>query len=31
MPYGVYIAMNGTIFPARGVRKNRELGRFEHL
>jgi L-asparaginase len=29
MPPGVYIAMNGTVFPACKVRKNRELGRFE--
>lgn len=26
---GVYLAMNGTIFPAGKVRKNREAGRFE--
>jgi L-asparaginase len=29
LPPGVFIAMNGTIFPAGEVRKNRELGRFE--
>jgi L-asparaginase len=26
---GVYIAMNGQIFPWNGVRKNRKTGRFE--
>lgn len=29
LPPGVYLAMNGTIFPAGRVRKNREAGRFE--
>jgi L-asparaginase len=29
LPPGVYLAMNGTVFPAGEVRKNRELGRFE--
>lgn len=29
LPPGVYIAMNGQLFPARAVRKNREQGRFE--
>jgi L-asparaginase len=28
---GVYIAMNGTVFTAGGVRKNREAGKFESL
>lgn len=28
-PNGVYVAMNGCVFPADSVRKNRELGRFE--
>lgn len=28
---GVYIAMNGRIFPAGNVRKNRELQRFEKI
>jgi L-asparaginase len=28
-PPGVYITMNGQIFPAASVRKNREKGRFE--
>lgn len=28
---GVYIAMNGEVFPAGRVRKNREAGRFESL
>lgn len=30
-PPGVYIAMNGLVFPAGTVRKNREAGRFESL
>lgn len=29
LPAGVYLAMNGTIFEAGKVRKNREAGRFE--
>ena len=29
LPRGVYVAMNGEIFPAGRVRKNREAGRFE--
>lgn len=29
MPPGVYLAMNGTIFPAGQVRKNRQAGKFE--
>lgn len=29
LPPGTYLAMNGTIFPAGKVRKNREAGRFE--
>ena len=29
LPPGVFIAMNGNIFPAAEVWKNRELGRFE--
>ncbi len=29
MPPGVYLAMNGTLFPAGRVRKNREAGEFE--
>jgi L-asparaginase len=28
---GVYIAMNGRVFPAGHVRKNREAGRFERI
>lgn len=28
---GVYIAMNGEVFPAGHVRKNRDAGRFERL
>jgi L-asparaginase len=31
MPPGVYIAMNGEIFIAGNVRKNRKAGRFEKL
>lgn len=31
LPEGVYLAMNGTIFPAGNVRKNREAGRFETI
>ena len=31
LPPGVYIAMNGRVFPAGTVRKNREKGRFEPL
>ena len=31
MPSGVYLAMNGTVFAAGKVRKNRDLGRFEPL
>ncbi len=30
-PAGVYLAMNGTIFEAGKVRKNREAGKFEEL
>lgn len=29
LPPGVYLAMNGTIFPAGSVVKNREAGKFE--
>jgi L-asparaginase len=29
MAPGVYLAMNGTVFPAGKVRKNRNLGKFE--
>ncbi len=29
LPPGVYLAMNGTIFEAGKVRKNKEAGRFE--
>jgi L-asparaginase len=31
MPPGVYLAMNGTVFSAGKVRKNRDVGRFEPL
>ncbi len=29
LPEGVFVAMNGRVFPWDGVRKNRETGRFE--
>jgi L-asparaginase len=29
LPHGVYIAMNGRVFPAERVRKNRDAKRFE--
>jgi L-asparaginase len=29
LPPGVYVAMNGRVFPAASVRKNRETGVFE--
>ena len=31
MDHGVYIAMNGTVFPAKSVIKNREMNRFERI
>jgi len=31
LPHGVYIAMNGNVFPAGKVRKNRDLNRFESI
>ena len=31
LPAGVYVAMNGLVFPWDGVRKNRESGVFERL
>jgi L-asparaginase len=31
LPDGVWIAMNGRIFPGNRVRKNRELNRFEEI
>jgi L-asparaginase len=31
MPPGVYLAMNGVVFSAGSVRKNRKLGQFEAL
>lgn len=31
MPVGVYIAMNGQVFTANRVIKNRDRGRFEHV
>ena len=29
--HGVYIAMNGTVFPAKSVIKNRKMNRFERI
>jgi L-asparaginase len=29
LPHGVYIAMNGKVFPAAQVKKNRDMKRFE--
>ena len=31
LPHGVYIAMNGHLFPWNNVRKNREIGVFEAI
>jgi len=31
LPPGIYLAMNGTIFPAGKVQKNPEAGRFESI
>lgn len=31
LPAGVYVAMNGKIFPWNDVRKNRETGEFEKI
>ena len=31
LPHGIYVAMNGRIFAAANVKKNREAGRFETL
>jgi len=31
LPQGVYITMNGFIFSWDNVRKNKELGQFEHI
>jgi len=31
VPEGVYVAMNGRVFAAGHVRKNRERNRFEDL
>ena len=31
MPHGVYVAMNGRVFDARNVRKNRDIGEFEEI
>jgi L-asparaginase len=29
--HGVYIAMNGTVFPSKSVTKNRKMNRFERI
>lgn len=31
LPFGVYIAMNGIVFPCSNVKKNREEGHFEFI
>ncbi len=31
LPPGVYVAMNGRVFPWHNVRKNRDVGEFEEL
>jgi L-asparaginase len=31
LPNGIYITMNGRVFPAMQVRKNRALRRFEEI
>jgi L-asparaginase len=31
LPYGVYVAMNGTVFPWDNVRKIRQLGVFDRV
>ncbi len=31
LPPGVYVAMNGRVFPWHNVRKNRDIGEFEEL
>ena len=31
LPHGVYVAMNGMVFPWDDVRKNRDLGVFQKL
>jgi L-asparaginase len=31
LPPGVFIAMNGTAFPAERVKKNRQTGMFESI
>lgn len=31
LPNGIYITMNGRVFPAMQVRKNREAARFEEI
>ena len=31
LPHGVYVAMNGRVFPWNNVRKNRKTGEFEEL
>jgi L-asparaginase len=31
MDHGVYIAINGTVFPAKSVIKSRNMNRFEGI
>jgi L-asparaginase len=31
LPHGIYVAMNGRVFPWNNVRKNRKTGEFEEL
>jgi L-asparaginase len=31
MPHGVYVAMNGRVFPYDQVKKNRKIGEFEEI
>lgn len=31
LPKGVYVTMNGKVFPWNNVRKNKEIGEFENL
>jgi len=31
LPHGVYVAMNGRVFPYDRVRKNRRIGEFEEI
>jgi L-asparaginase len=31
LPHGVYVCMNGSIFPWNDVRKNQRKGKFENI